>query len=289
MIGTGAAILGASIIGAGASMWGASEAADAQQESGLAAQITQQRGQDMALAAQREALGFQREVWDGQRRNYTDATNRLSPFINSGTSANNLLASFYGLDGANQALGQNAMDRFYQSPDFQFAMRSGVGALDNSASARGSMLSGNQLRAVTEYGQGLGTQNLGNYLSRLSGISQQGQNASGMLGQLGVGLGNGVAGNVGNIGSNMANTLTASSNNIAQSQMAQGTAEASGYLGMTRGINSGLSNFLSLHSQGGRSSYGDNNLLSMFGGTPDYGQATNMNIGGYGMPIFGRS
>jgi hypothetical protein len=266
MIGTGAAILGASIIGAGASMWGASEAADAQQGAGLAAQITQQRGQDMALAAQREALGFQREVWDNQRRNYGDATNRLSPFINTGTSANNLLASFYGLDGVNPAMGQNALERFYQSPDFQFAMRSGVGALDNSAASRGSLLSGNQLRAVTEYGQGLGTQNLGNYLSRLSGISQQGQNASGMLGQLGVGLGNGVAGNVGNIGSNMANTLTASSNNIANSQMAQGTAEASGYLGMVRGVNSGLNNALSMYSQMGRSSYAPNNMLGNYNG-----------------------
>jgi type II secretory pathway pseudopilin PulG len=220
MIGTGLAILGAGILGAGASMYGASKAADAQEKA--AAQ---------AAAAQQQALAFQRE-------NYEKASNNLSPFIQTGQGANNLLASFYGLNG-NPALGENALAAFRNSPDYQFALKEGIGALDNSAAAKGGLLSGNQLRAVTEYGSGLATQNLGNYLSRISGLSDQGLRAGGMLGQIGSGTG--------------ANINTAS-NNLGNAYMAGGTAEASGILGMTKGFNSGL-NSLSLYNQMSQSAY----------------------------------
>lgn len=231
MIGTGLAILGAGILGAGASMYGASKAADAQQAA--AAQ---------AAAAQQQALQFQRE-------NYDKASGNLSPFIQTGQGANNLLASFYGLNGSDPALGQNALAAFAKSPDYQFALKEGIGALDNSAAAKGGLLSGNQLRAVTEYGSGLATQNLGNYLSRISGLSDQGIRAGGILGQIGSGTG--------------ANINTAS-NNLGNAYMAGGTAEASGILGMTKGFDSGL-NSLSLYNQMSQSAYKPTNYLS--GGT----------------------
>jgi hypothetical protein len=231
MIGTGLAILGAGILGAGATMYGASKASSAQEKA--AAQ---------AAAAQQQALNFQRE-------NYDKASGNLSPFITTGQGANNLLSSFYGLNGSDPALGENALAAFRNSPDYQFALKEGIGALDNSAAAKGGLLSGNQLRAVTEYGSGLATQNLTNYLSRLGGLSTQGQNAAGMLGQ---------------IGSSSGANINTASNNLGNTYMAGGTAEASGILGMTKGFNSGL-NSLSLYNQMSQSSYKPTNYLS--GGT----------------------
>jgi type II secretory pathway pseudopilin PulG len=230
MIGTGLAILGSGLIGAGASMYGASKAASAQEKA--AAQ---------AAAAQQQAIQFQRE-------NYEKASGNLSPFIQTGQGANNLLSSFYGLNGADPALGDNALAAFAKSPDFKFAMKEGIGALDNSAAAKGGLLSGNQLRAVTEYGSGLATQNLTNYLSRLSGLSGQGIQAGGMLGQIGSGTGS---------------NINTASNNLGNAYMAGGTAEASGILGMTKGFNSGL-NSLSLYNQMSQSAYKPSNSL---GGT----------------------
>lgn len=220
MIGTGLAILGAGVLGAGATMYGASKAASAQEKA--AAQAAQ---------AQQQALQFQRE-------NYEKASGNLNPFITTGQGANNLLGAFYGLNG-NQALSENALAAFAKSPDYQFALKEGISALDNSAAAKGSLLSGNQLRAVTEYGSGLATQNLGNYLARITGLSTQGQNAATALGQIGSSSG--------------ANINTASSN-LGNAYMAQGTAEASGILGMTKGFNSGL-NSLSLYNQMSQSAY----------------------------------
>lgn len=222
MIGTGLAMLGAGILGAGASMWGANKAAGAQTNAA-----------NQAAALQRDAMAYQKE-------NYGKAAANLDPFIKTGQGANGLLGSFYGLDGTNPALGQNALERFRQSPDYQFALKGGSDALDNSAAARGGVLGGNQIRAQTEFGQGLATQNLGNYLTRLSGMSGQGIQAGGYLGSIGTGVGNSVG---------------ASANNAGNAMMGAGTAEAAGIMGGVKGFNSGL-NALTQYSQMNKSSYG---------------------------------
>lgn len=227
MIGTGLAVLGTGLLGAGSSIYAANKASSAQKDAA-----------DKAAAAQQQALEF-------QKANYEKSSANLSPFIQSGQGANNLLSSFYGING-DPALGENALAAFARSPDYQFALREGIGALDNSAASKGSLLSGNQLRAVTEYGSGLATQNLGNYLARLSGMSGQGIQAGGILGNIGTGAGNSVG---------------TTSANLGNAYMASGTADASGYLGTAKGINSGL-NSLSLFNQMSQSAYKPSNYLS---------------------------
>jgi hypothetical protein len=231
MIGTAAATLGVGLLGAGASMWGANKAANAQKDAANQAAAVQAKGQA-------DALAFQKEVYDTQKTNFGDTKGYLSPFVNNGVNASNTLASGLGGD----------LSTFFNSPDYQFALKGGSQALDNSAAAKGGVLSGNQIRAQTEYGQGLATQNLQNYFQRLSGMAGQGIQAGGMLGQIGSGLGNGI------VGSNTAANITGS-NNQAQSIMGAGTAEASGYLGSVKGLNSGLGS-LSLFNQMSKSSYG---------------------------------
>lgn len=232
MIGTGLAMLGTGLLGAGASIWGANKAASAQKDAA-----------DKAAAVQREAMAYQKE-------NYDKASGNLSPFIQTGQGANNLLASFYGLNGA-APLNDNALQSFYNSPDFKFALKGGSEALDNSAAAKGGALGGNQIRAQTEYGQGLATQNLQGYLGRLAAMSGQGITAGGYLGNIGVGVGSQVG---------------ASANNIGNSTMASGTADASGTLGMVKGFNSGL-NSLSMFNQMSKSSYAPTNTGFSLTGT----------------------
>lgn len=225
MIGTGLAILGAGALGAGASMWGANKAADAQKEAA-----------DKAAAIQQQAMEY-------QKQNYEKASGNLSPFINNGIGASNTLASAYGLNGA-PPLSDSTLQGFYNSPDYKFALKGGSEALDNSAAAKGGALGGNQIRAQTEYGQGLATQNLQNYFSKLSGMAGQGIQAGGYLGSIGASTGTQVG---------------ASANNIGNSTMAGGTAEAAGILGGVKGFQSGL-NSLSLFNQMSKSSYGGNSV-----------------------------
>lgn len=216
-----AATLGAGLLGAGASIYGANKAAGVQSD------------------AANKAAALQQQAMDYQKQNYNTASGNLSPFIQSGQGANGLLSSFYGL-GGDKALGQGALDQFYNSPDYQFALKGGSQALDNSAAAKGGMIGGNQMRAQTEYGAGLATQNLQGYLQNLQKMSGQGIQAGGYLGQIGTGVGTQVG---------------TSAKTMGDDIMGAGTAEASGIKGMVGGVNSGL-NSLSLYSQLGKSSYG---------------------------------
>lgn len=225
-----AAVGGAGLLTAGASIYGANKAAS-----------TQADAANQAATLQRQQMA-------------TNSAN-AQPFISGGQGANNLLQSFYGLNGTDPALGQSALDAFSKSPDYQFALSQGTAALDNSAAARGGMISGNQMQAQTQYGQGLATQNLQNYLKQLNTMSGQGITAAG-----------GVAG-VNTVGANYA----------GQDTMAAGTANAAGINGTVAGVNSGVSNFLTAYKGMSNSSYG----------TPSYtGQTGTQNIGGYTMPQF---
>lgn len=55
---------------------------------------------------------------------------------------------------------------FEGSPGFNFALDQGVQARDRSASARGQLGSGNQLKELTAFGQGLANQERGNEINR---------------------------------------------------------------------------------------------------------------------------
>jgi len=194
------AIGGAGLLSAGASIYGSRKQSDA---ANRAAEIQQQQMATNSANAQ--------------------------PFITGGQGANNLLQAFYGI-GGDPALGQSALARFQQSPDYQFALKGGSDALDNSAAAKGGVLSGNQIRAQTEYGQGLASQNLQNYLKQLNAMSGQGIQAAG----------------------NVAGVNTVGANYAGQDIMGAGTADAAGANGLAKSLNSTIGNYLTMS----RSSYG---------------------------------
>jgi len=66
---------------------------------------------------------------------------------------------------------QDAYGRFTTAPDYLFRFNEGQRMLDSSAAARGMLMSGNQLRALTELGQNLASQEYGNYMNRLYGVA----------------------------------------------------------------------------------------------------------------------
>jgi hypothetical protein len=137
------------------------------------------------------------------------------PFMVPGQGAMASLAQLYGINpetGAadpNQAFNKASLDAFERSPDYQFALRSGTNAVNNSQAARGMLRSGNTLQALTKFGQDLGTQTFGNYRGALAQLAQ---------------IGAGAAGNAGN------------------ASMAQGAATASGIVGQANAFTGALGN-----------------------------------------------
>lgn len=155
---------------------------------------------------------------------------------------------------------------FFNSPDYQFAMQQGLSALDNSASARGNLQSGAQQIGITNYAQGLASQQYNNFMNRLQGSAVQGQQASGALANAALGQGSALAG------------LTAQSGNVgAAGTIGQANALNAGIQGVAGSYGTGAAG--GLQSAFGSSGSGLSGLFSGLGGS-DYGASDLSGLGG---------
>lgn len=114
---------------------------------------------------------------------YNDAKGYLSPYMGMGQQA---------VGGVNQYLNGD-YSGFYNSPDYKAAMRSGGDMLDNSAASRGMLFSGAHQKDLSNFGQQMAAQYLGNHRNWLTGVAGMGQQAATGLGALGMGAGNNIA------------------------------------------------------------------------------------------------
>jgi hypothetical protein len=133
------------------------------------------------------------------------AVSQLSPYTQAGTSALSMYQNMLGL-GSQGAEGMNA---YQKTPGYQFRMQSGVDALDKSAAASGSLLSGAQQKALTEYGQNFGTNEYQNSLSNVGSLMNQGYNASTSSGNFLMGTGSTISGAYSGLGNTLAQTYAA--------------------------------------------------------------------------------
>lgn len=106
----------------------------------------------------------------------------LQPYYSTGTKSLAEIANLQGQNGRQQQ--QEAFNRFTVSPDYQFRFGEGQKALQNTAAAKGSLYSGNTAKALTDYGQGMASQEYGNYYNRLNDTTKQGALTAGTLANL---------------------------------------------------------------------------------------------------------
>lgn len=83
---------------------------------------------------------------------------------------------------------------FEGSPGFNFALDQGVQARDRSAAARGQLGSGNQLKELTAFGQGLANQERGNEINRFLAFLGQTNPANQSAASIDLGKGENLAG-----------------------------------------------------------------------------------------------
>ncbi|HLJ26556.1 MAG TPA: hypothetical protein VKY85_07585 [Candidatus Angelobacter sp.] len=137
-------------------------------------------------------------------------------------------------------------------PGFQFRLNQGEQALNNSAAARGSLLSGGSAKALQQYAQNYASgeyqnvynrsltdyqqaynqfqQGQANQFNRLASIAGMGQVSAGQLNSAGASAANSVG-----------NTLLTSGAQIGQDLNNAGAARASGYVGQANAYGGGLS------------------------------------------------
>jgi hypothetical protein len=214
---TPAAIVGSSLIGANAAQKSAQTQADA------AAQANQ-------LLAQMYAT---------QRAD-------LAPFTAAGVGAQNKLLTYLGLPGGTAGADYGKYTKDFtgadllagQDPGYAFRLSEGQKALERSAAARGGLLSGGTGKALTSYGQQMGSQeyqnaynryqtNRANQLAPLFTLTGSGQASAA-----------GQAAAAGNYGTGAANNLTSA-----------GAARAAGDVGTVNALTGGLNTYLGYTSQ----------------------------------------
>lgn len=233
------AVVGAAAIGGGASLVGSSEVASASQQA----------------AAEQVAAEQQAEATQVQEGN--EASAALAPYNQVGTGAVNSLADLYGIPYAATGTGLSstsangvitpanvnaaksspggsavenaALANFTNTPDYQFAFQQGLQALQRSAAAGGTLISGGQEKAGEEFGQGLASQQYGNYFNRLLSLSQ-----------LGSGAATSTASNAINSGNAIAGTQSAIGQSQAAGTVGSATANAAGLSGVSSSVMNSL-------------------------------------------------
>jgi len=189
-----------------------------------------------------------------QNEQYNQTRTDLAPFRQSGLNALNTLTP----------LATNykpfTYDTMTADPGYAFRLSEGQRALDQSAAARGGLISGNALKAAARYGQDMGSQEYTNAFNRyqaersaqlnpLQSLAGVGQTAATTIGSMG-------ASNAANVGNLMTGGAAAS---------------AAGQVGQANAITSGLGTYLN-YNQGNNLVSALRNNQNQYG--PNYGQFT---------------
>jgi len=251
-----AAIVGAAVVGAAASSYSSNKSASAQSDAADAANATQTGMYNQTRADQ-------------------------APWRAAGANALNTLQQFYGIGGTPQPHPASGIDyssgyaigpdgsisqRFtdggqpgaqdQSAPDFskiiantpgyQFQFQQGQDALNSNLSARGLLGSGAAGKALTQYGQGVASQYVGQYVNGLQSLAGLGQTSTQATGQAGM----------------------SAANQIGSNQIYAGNAQATGYANTANAINQGLNGAVQGYG------YYRGQQGSSYGGQVDYGSGS---------------
>lgn len=192
--------------------------------------------------------------------------NGVPTILNRGATATQPLSSLINPAlGATGSLSQPFSEKFtaptdvteQNDPGYKFRLSQGLEALQNSAAARGNLLSGNTAKAINDYAQNSASSEYGNVYNRSLGEYQQRFNQF-QIGQSNTynrlaalsGIGQTTAGQLSSAGqaasNNIGNILLTSGQQIGNNINNAGAARASGYVGTTNALTGGINNLSQL-------------------------------------------
>lgn len=199
------------------------------------------KASDTQLQAQRETNEMQWKMYEQNRKDQ-------APWLKAGETALGQLST--GLKTGGEFNRNFTAKDFQSDPGYAFRQSEGQKAIDNSAAARGSSLSGATLKALTRYGQDTASaeyqnsynrwnNDVSNRFNRISGVAGTGQQAVNQIGAYGQ-----------QTASNVAQGNMNTANQVASNTIQAGNARASGYVGTANAINGGINNYLTLKALG---------------------------------------
>lgn len=177
------------------------------------------------------------------------ALGNYQPYLDAGKSSTNTLSSLLGTPG--QGLLQNWTGQFTaptaeqasQTPGYQFQLKQGEDAIQNSAAGKGSLLTGRTMADLNNYAQGTASTNYQNtfnndltqYNSAYNTFqNNQNNQYSRLMGMSGLGL---------NAANGASSTLQGFGGDMASLIGQQGAAAAGGTMALGNGISGALGSF----------------------------------------------
>lgn len=186
----------------------------------------------------------------------------LQPYSQNYSTATAGLGALGNLLGLNGPTGtQSALTQLQTTPGYQFTLGQGDKAINAAAAANGTLNSGNQLTALSNYNTGLAQNTYSNAVNQYSPYFGLGTNSAGGIAGVNMGEASGLTGN----NNQLAQLLDSMYTGI-------GNAQASGQLAQAAQSQSSLGGLLSLGSS----------LLGSFGGFGGIGNALSGLFGGGG-------
>ena len=270
------AVLGSAVIGANA----AGDAADTQAAASGAAAQAQLQGTRESIAAQEKAFNRQVALQE--------------PFREAGMKGQNELMRLLGLSGDVNAKDYGTLSKqftgqdMYKDPGYAFRLNEGIKALDRSAAARGGLLSGNQLRGVTQFGQDYATNEYQNAFNRYEAERAARLNPLQSLAGQAQSTANTLTNAAGSLGSGEAAALMAGGNAAAAGLIGAGNARASGYMGTANAITGAIGQGVNYYT--GQQAVANqqnqfNQLMGLYGG----GSTRPATYGSSGSSYWGRT
>jgi len=166
------------------------------------------------------SLGLQKEMWQQSRED-------TAPWREEGANALSKLAD----------LVYSGPGDYTKSPGYDFRLSEGNKAIERSAAARGNVLGGKTLKALTKYGQEYATNDYDNFLRRYYESMTPLQSLAG--------LGQSTAAQTAALGGNAANGMA---NAITQMGNAQAAGTINSANAVTGALNSGINNAIAGYS-----------------------------------------
>jgi len=179
-------------------------------------------GSAASSKASKAQVQAQREGDAAQERMFNRQVELQEPFRRAGVNALPELveASRYTPFG---------MEQFQQDPGYGFRLKEGLRALESSAAARGGLMSGNQMRGVTRFGQELGSQEYTNAFNRYQ--AERAARLNPLQSLAGMGQSNAAT---------MAQQAGQYGQNLAQGAATMGNIRASGYTNTANALTGAL-------------------------------------------------
>lgn len=193
---------------------------------------------DAASQASANQLQATRESNAMQQKMYDENVKRQDPYLQAGNTALSQLQG--GMQPGGQFTKNFAPSDLAMDPSYKWRLQQGTQNLNASAAARGMVGSGQNMKDVMNYGQDAASQEYGNaynryrtnredLYSKLSGLTQMGQNTATGVGTQGMNM----------AGQQAQNTMTGAQN--ASNYMTSGAAaSAAGQMGSANALASGL-------------------------------------------------